>query len=640
MQLRTLTWASFLFFLRLGCKADDSILWSMGSPNQYAVSGEGSTASSLRFLLLGDWGKGGSTGQYGSAVENDTLDANYDMDFVRLDKNDKNANDKANDKNNNKDNGKKQKVLYQVPVAKAMAQFANASNPKPSFVVSLGDNFYANGVSSATDVLWQYLWRDIYLPYPQLNITWFPVFGNHDYGGGASYVQAQLQRTRQFPNDVWQFPSTNYTKIFTIPGQGGATVQIVFIDSTTLAPSINKCCNENGGVSQDEQKRRIVNQLRHINDMLNTTLVGENGTSYRPTWVLVAGHYPIFSAGPNGDSLELQTYLLPLLQHYRVHAYLCGHDHISEHLQYNDMEFFVAGAGSMTDQLGGGSNLAKLRWSGTSYSAFAYVDATPTSLTVGYVDINGTLKYNYTLYNPNPLPDWIDSPDPPGPHPPNDKGKGSSGKEDDGDSFLPSMDDQSETVMVYIGGGVIVLGAAGMLVYFFWDRSAKPRKRKVAKSKKFDSCPNHDVEAGIAGSPGQRHRPHGIDSRCAIATAAYPVGAAAATHRLGKGKYSDLRSKTPEPLVQAPACPMNIHPSIAAVLKDEDTRSPSDQDEDSDFCTQDHTSTSADEDFFLEQAIMDPSLLADDVSDAASEHAVHSPKGRGPGHRRSLTCPM
>ena len=53
----------------------------------------------------------------------------------------------------------------------------------------------------------------------------------------------------------------------------------------------------------------------------------------KPTWLLVVGHYPIFSRGEHGDISELKEYLLPLLIQYKVNAYLSGHDHISEHLQ-------------------------------------------------------------------------------------------------------------------------------------------------------------------------------------------------------------------------------------------------------------------------------------------------------------------
>ena len=70
------------------------------------------------------------------------------------------------------------------------------------------------------------------------------IAGNHDYGYGAKGIQAQLDRT--LIDDFWSFKSTNYSKSFEIPN--GGLLTIIFVDTTTLAPSINKCCNENGYV--------------------------------------------------------------------------------------------------------------------------------------------------------------------------------------------------------------------------------------------------------------------------------------------------------------------------------------------------------------------------------------------------------
>jgi hypothetical protein len=104
------------------------------------------------------------------------------------------------------------------------------------------------------------------------------VLGNHDYG---SKPLAQVERTALYPNGYWQMPGTNYTKIYDIPG--GGTVQIVFIDTTTLAPSENKYTNENGGISKSTQSARISNQLAAVKGILDATV------SKPPTWLLVAG---------------------------------------------------------------------------------------------------------------------------------------------------------------------------------------------------------------------------------------------------------------------------------------------------------------------------------------------------------------
>lgn len=182
----------------------------------------------LNFLLLGDWGKGGTTGSYGNLAHHSGLDeASLDNEQKRM--------------------LKQNKVLYQMQVATSMGTYSAHADPAPSFVVALGDNFYDNGVYSSTDANWDYLWKDVYLGFEGLNIPWYPVFGNHDYGYGATGVQAQIQRYHDHTDDdIWMFESTNYTKTFTIPGEGGGKVCVVFIDTTTLAPSVNRCCNKNG----------------------------------------------------------------------------------------------------------------------------------------------------------------------------------------------------------------------------------------------------------------------------------------------------------------------------------------------------------------------------------------------------------
>jgi hypothetical protein len=186
-----------------------------------------SSDDSLTFLLLGDWGKGGTTGTFGQRRH---LKGSAPIP-----------------EHGEKEILKEKKVLRQMQVATAMGQYSADADPKPSFVIALGDNFYDNGVYSSTDSLWDYLWKDVYLGFDELNIPWYPVFGNHDYGYGATGVKAQIQRTYEHTDDdIWMMESTNYTKRFSIPGVGAGTVCIVFIDTTTLAPSVNRCCNQNG----------------------------------------------------------------------------------------------------------------------------------------------------------------------------------------------------------------------------------------------------------------------------------------------------------------------------------------------------------------------------------------------------------
>ncbi len=60
------------------------------------------------------------------------------------------------------------------------------------FLIALGDNFYADGVTGTDDTLWDTAFHDVYTA-PSLNIPWYGILGNHDYHGN---VQAQVARTK------------------------------------------------------------------------------------------------------------------------------------------------------------------------------------------------------------------------------------------------------------------------------------------------------------------------------------------------------------------------------------------------------------------------------------------------------------
>lgn len=148
------------------------------------------------------------------------------------------------------------------------------------------------------------------------------------------------------------------------------------------------------GISTDVQAQRISEQLSFLK------ATAEAATLDPPTWLLVAGHYPIYSVGGHSDTSELIYYVADLFPKYNITAYLSGHDHISEHLEFRGTHYFVSGAGSMTDTLGSVSSAAKVHWTGTEYSAFSVMTATLSSLSIDYIDYAGTLKYSYTINTP------------------------------------------------------------------------------------------------------------------------------------------------------------------------------------------------------------------------------------------------
>jgi hypothetical protein len=254
--------------------------------------------------------------------------------------------------------------------------------------------------------------------------------GSHDYGYGSAGTEAQIRRTNSSYNfrGLWNFPAQFYTRSYSLPPQrplphphasqqqrlrllsgetdddsshssnssnsmAAPSVKIIYLDTTTLSPSMNKCCNANGGVSEELQLQRVATQLAFIESELQAV-------AGRYTWLVVAGHYPMYSTGGHGDGSELQGYLLPLLLKYGVHAYVCGHDHISEHLSSAGVHYFITGAGAMTDKVGATTSAAQVHWSGGGFSAFSTVSASSSELCVTYFNITGHVVYNYTMQHP------------------------------------------------------------------------------------------------------------------------------------------------------------------------------------------------------------------------------------------------
>lgn len=183
------------------------------------------TPEKLHLLMLGDWGKGGLNGDI-TAIATSSV---------------------AYSKRRNLGKNGGTDYTFQAAVARSMMKYVRYINLRA--VILLGDNFYNSGVTSTTDALWTTLWKNVYLTDGSpLNVPWYAVLGNHDYGT-ASNAEAQINRYQKYDTDDnnWIMPSHNYSQNFEIVGGGSA--RIVFIDTTTLAPSVNKCCNEKGLVS-------------------------------------------------------------------------------------------------------------------------------------------------------------------------------------------------------------------------------------------------------------------------------------------------------------------------------------------------------------------------------------------------------
>ncbi|XP_054897721.1 tartrate-resistant acid phosphatase type 5a [Poeciliopsis prolifica] len=199
------------------------------------------------------------------------------------------------------------------------------------FILALGDNFYFTGVKSVDSPRFKDTYEDVYTS-KYLKVPWYVVAGNHDHAGN---VKAQIEYSQK--SDRWKFPSYYYELNFRIPNTG-KTLTIIMLDTVML------CGNSDDFA--DEQPREPLNgvdanrQLVWLKDRLAQS---------KADFLLVAGHYPVWSVSKHGPTKCLVRKLRPLLIKHNVTAYLCGHDHNLQYLEESGVGYVVSGAGNFLD---------------------------------------------------------------------------------------------------------------------------------------------------------------------------------------------------------------------------------------------------------------------------------------------------
>ena len=215
----------------------------------------------------------------------------------------------------------------QTNVAQRMGVTAAAINSR--FTVSMGDNFYENGVTGLDDPQWQASFEKIYTA-DSLQSPWKIILGNHDYRGN---VQAQLDYAKT--SKRWQLPARYYVETQPLPD--GAKADFFYLDTS---PFITKYIGTRTNISgQDSQA-----QLNWLDAALQKSTA---------QWKIVIGHHPIYTAlAPDSygehDTPELIARLDPILRKHGIRIYINGHDHNLQSVTLNNLTYVTNGAGSET----------------------------------------------------------------------------------------------------------------------------------------------------------------------------------------------------------------------------------------------------------------------------------------------------
>lgn len=264
----------------------------------------------------------------------------------------------------------------QRQVAGAMADWARARPVR--FVVSTGDNFYENGVSSVTDPAWKASFEDVYSAPTLLRVPWIVALGNHDYRGN---VDAQIEYSKSSPR--WRMPGRSFTVRET--AGDGTRVEFFVLDTTPFLASYRSFVSRTNVAGQDPAA-----QLRWLAGSLAASAAD---------WKIVVGHHPIHSCGPHGDSAELVRDVLPVLARFRVAVYLNGHEHGLEHLESGGIHFLTSGGGSEVTRVSPDSRTVWAEATG-GFLAFA---ASRETLQVRAVNGLGAVRHEAAIPRPSPV---------------------------------------------------------------------------------------------------------------------------------------------------------------------------------------------------------------------------------------------
>ena len=218
-----------------------------------------------------------------------------------------------------------------------------AASTNAAFALAVGDNFYTFGVKDVDDSRFKDTFEDVFKADSLKDIPFYAIAGNHDHFGS---VQAQIDYTGK--STRWKYPDSWFT--FSKDVDGDATIQFVMIDTVVLAgnsdvrdPETGEVLEELGGdrLPGPADKQRAQTQM----EWLEATL--KNSTA---EYLVVAGHYPVWSICEHGPTSFLVDHIKPMLETYGVTAFIAGHDHCMESLVVEGVDYHGMGSAHINDK--------------------------------------------------------------------------------------------------------------------------------------------------------------------------------------------------------------------------------------------------------------------------------------------------
>ncbi|CAF5167367.1 unnamed protein product, partial [Rotaria magnacalcarata] len=278
----------------------------------------------------------------------------------------------------------------EIAVANAMGRLGTKLNT--SFQLALGDNFYFSGVESVNDPRFEHTFERVFTA-SSLQTPWYVLAGNHDHLGNVS---AQIEYSKI--SKRWNFPDYFYTFSLWQSDKQKKLVDFIMLDTVILC---------GGGNSSDWEHTPLKGPDNSYLAEAYWQWVEEQFRQSTAPYLIVSGHFPVYSVAEHGPTKCLVDRLRPLLHQYRVTAYLCGHDHNLQHLADDadgiHMDYFVVGAGNIVqnnhDHAGDvPAGSLKYFWGGAIVlGGFGLIEVNSTQMTFSFIEHSEKTLYQTTL---------------------------------------------------------------------------------------------------------------------------------------------------------------------------------------------------------------------------------------------------
>ncbi|MCP4869488.1 MAG: hypothetical protein GY898_12305 [Proteobacteria bacterium] len=266
--------------------------------------------------------------------------------------------------------------VAQYAVARVMADVC--ADQGCDFALLLGDNIYTTGVNALDDSQWDDKFER---PYAELDLTFYAVLGNHDYGNlTTDPARADFQVAYSEVSDKWEMPHNFYE-------HRHSNVDFFALDTnSTLFPT----SLEHQQTTQDAWlAERFPIQRRRPDHR----------------WRIAYGHHPYLSNGRHGNAgafdgfgSEITISGQPFKERFEerlcgnLDLYLCGHDHDRQWLEptCEGTQFIVSGAGAKLRDFRGDQ---PMHWGDDQDEGFLWIEIDDDTLTLQFWDRYGEMNY-------------------------------------------------------------------------------------------------------------------------------------------------------------------------------------------------------------------------------------------------------